>query len=128
MATSYWAAERDRATIERSILHSWPYAVYGPTGQAVGFARATSDLASFCWIGDVVVDENSRGIGIGSWLVAALVEHQLALGVPRFLLSTRDAHEVYARIGFTPLQVPAIWMEMDRRPNRPRPGQSIGRT
>ena len=93
----------------------------------MALTRATTDRVSFCWIGDVFVDESVRGIGIGSWLVGAVVEHQKSLGVPRFMLATRDAHEVYRRLGFEPLQVPAIYLEVDDRPNRPRPGDQIGR-
>ena len=57
LAASYWANERDRATIERSIEHSRPYGVYAPDGAQIALARVTTDLASFAWIGDVVVDD-----------------------------------------------------------------------
>jgi hypothetical protein len=42
--------------------------------------------------------------------------------VPRFLLGTRDAHGVYLRLGFEPLRVPDVYLELDVRPNRPEPG------
>jgi GNAT superfamily N-acetyltransferase len=84
-------------------------------------ARATSDLASFAWLGDVVVEDSWRGKGIGGWLVASVVEHLASLGVGRFVLATRDAHGVYERVGFGPLRVPATWMEIDNRANRPSP-------
>ena len=32
----------------------------------------------------------------------------------RFLLGTRDAHDVYARVGFAPLAMPEIFMEVHR--------------
>ena len=121
LAASYWANERDRATIERSIAHSYPYGVYAPGGEQVALARITTDLASFAWIGDVVVDEAWRGKGIGTWLMRVVIDHLIELGVPRFLLGTRDAHGVYERVGFTPLRIPAVWMELDLRANRPDP-------
>jgi GNAT superfamily N-acetyltransferase len=121
LAESYWANDRDRATIERSLAHSLPYGVYLSTGEQVAVARATTDLASFAWLGDVVVDAAWRGQGIGGWLVASVVEHLGSLGVPRFVLATRDAHGVYERIGFAPLRVPATWMEIDTRATRPSP-------
>ena len=71
-------------------------------------ARATTDRATFCWIGDVFVEESVRGIGLGTWLVGTVVAHQKSLGVPRFLLATRDAHGVYERLGFRSLLVPDI--------------------
>ncbi len=126
LAASYWANERDRATIERSIEHSRPYGVYAPDGAQIALARVTTDLASFAWIGDVVVDDAWRGKGIGTWLMRAVVDHLSAQGVPRLVLTTRDAHGVYERIGFEPLRVPATWMEIDVRRNRPSPGDVRG--
>lgn len=121
LAESYWASDRDRVTIERSLANSIPYGGYLPSGEQVGLARVTTDLASFAWLGDVVIDAAWRGRGIGRWLVGSVVEHLTGLGVPRFVLATRDAHGVYERSGFGPLRVPAIWMEIDNRANRPSP-------
>jgi GNAT superfamily N-acetyltransferase len=119
LAESYWANDRDRATIERSLAHSYAVGAYAPSGEMVALSRATTDYASFAWIGDVVVDPAWRGKGIGTWLVGALVDELRGRGVPRFVLGTRDAHGVYAKIGFTALRVPEVWMEIDERPNRP---------
>jgi GNAT superfamily N-acetyltransferase len=120
LATSYWAGDRDRPTIERSIAGSRPFGVYGPDGAQLALTRATTDGASFCWLGDVFVDESARGRGIGTWLVGEVVGQLRQEGVPRFLLGTRDAHELYRRIGFESLRVPEVYMELDLRANRPR--------
>ncbi|MCU1655527.1 MAG: histone acetyltransferase and related acetyltransferase [Pseudonocardiales bacterium] len=119
LAESYWAHDRDRPTIERSLANSYPYGVYRPSGEQIALARATTDLASFAWLGDVVVDADWRGRGIGSWLVRTVVDHLAGLGVPRFALTTRDAHGVYEPIGFGSLRVPETWMEIDVRTVRP---------
>jgi hypothetical protein len=39
-----------------------------------------------------------------------------SLGVQRFVLATRDAHGVYARVGFKPVAAPQRFMEIDERP------------
>jgi GNAT superfamily N-acetyltransferase len=122
LAESYWANDRDRATIERSLAHSYPIGVYAPGGEQVALARATTDHATFAWIGDVLVDEAWRGKGIGTWLVGVLVDELRERGVPRFLLGTRDAHGVYERVGFSALRVPEIYMEIDDRNTRPQLG------
>jgi len=119
LAESYWANDRDRPTIERALANSYAVGAYAPSGEMIALARATTDYASFAWIGDVVVDAAWRGRGIGTWLVGALVDELRDRGVPRFVLGTRDAHGVYAKIGFTALRVPEVWMEIDERPNRP---------
>jgi GNAT superfamily N-acetyltransferase len=119
LAESYWASDRDRPTIERSLANSVAFGVYTPAGEQVALARAVTDAASFAWIADVVVDAAWRGKGIGTWLMEAVVEHLGGLGVLRFALATRDAHAVYERVGFSALRIPEIWMEIDRRATRP---------
>lgn len=131
LASSYWAGDRTRLQIERSFACSRVFGVYsdrpgtsaagssvGP-GSQVALARAVTDGATFCWLADVFVDEAVRGQGIGSWLVGSIVHQLRAEGVNRFLLGTRDAHRVYAKLGFTALAVPEVFMELDDRPGRP---------
>lgn len=119
LSVSYWAHDRDRATVERSIANSLPFAVYTPVGEQIAFARMVTDQASFAWIADVVVDDAWRGKGIGTWLVEVAVDRLREVGVRRFVLGTRDAHGVYEKVGFSALRVPEIWMEIDDRPTRP---------
>jgi len=119
LAESYWASDRSAEAIERSVQNSRVYGVYTPSGEQVALTRATTDLASFAWLADVFVDDAWRGRGIGRWLVGTVVDHLRGLGVPRLVLTTRDAHGVYAALGFGPLRVPQTWMEIDVRATRP---------
>jgi len=121
---SYWAMGRERRVVERSIEGSHPYSVLAHDRQAA-FARVVTDAATFAWICDVFVDEHDRGRGLGSWLVRSIVEDLSALGVQRFVLATRDAHEVYRRCGFSDLEGAGRWMELDERPTR---GATLGRS
>ena len=114
---SYWAKGREREVIERSIAGSRNYSVYDD-GRQVAFARAVTDGATFAWICDVFVEEQHRGKGLGSWLVESIVEDLAHDGVERFVLATKDAHEVYRRCGFAALEGPHRWMEIDQRPTR----------
>jgi GNAT superfamily N-acetyltransferase len=114
---SYWAAGREHDVVARSIAGSLPYAVWLDDTQ-VAFARAVTDGATFVWICDVFVATEHRGHGLGQWLVDSIVEDLSAAGLQRFLLATRDAHEVYRRSGFGPLAGPGRFMEIDRRPTR----------
>lgn len=111
----YWANSRTPETVAASVRGSWVFGVYDESGTQVGFARAVTDRATFAWICDVIVTEAYRGRGIGTWLVATVLDAVEATGVQRQLLATLDAHHVYAREGFTPLAKPQTWMERDRR-------------
>ena len=112
---AYWARGRTREEVERSIAHSNLYGVVHDSGELVACARMVTDHVSFGWIGDVFVEASHRGRGLGGWMVGEIVEHWSARGVRRIMLATRDAHQVYARVGFTALAHPERMMEIDRR-------------
>lgn len=111
---SYWAAGRPRSVVDRSFAASLGVGVYDGATQ-VAVARVVTDRATFAWVCDVFVDAEYRGRGIGTWLMAAITEHLRAQGVLRVVLATKDAHAVYAGVGFQPLAAPERWMEIDRR-------------
>ena len=114
---SYWARGREFDVLEKSFKHSYPIGVYEGSSQ-IAVARIVSDSATFAWLCDVFVDSAFRGHGIGTWLAEASVEWAEKNGIKRIILATRDAHEVYSRVGFEPLKNSARWMEIDQRPQR----------
>ena len=111
---AYWALGRSRETVARSLAASTVLGAYDE-GRLVGLARAVTDDATFAWVCDVYVEVTHRGRGIGSALVRELVRRLREDGVYRVLLATRDAHEVYRRLGFTELAEPQRWMQLDLR-------------
>lgn len=111
---AYWAMGRDIEVVERAFANSYPIGVY-MDGEQVAIARIVSDTATFAWLCDVFVEKDFRGREIGTWLTEAVVEWSEKLGITRILLATRDAHDVYSRVGFKVLKNPERWMEIDRR-------------
>ncbi|WP_433346529.1 GNAT family N-acetyltransferase [Micromonospora sp. CA-111912] len=112
---AYWALGRDRETVGRAFAGSLPFGVYRPgDGRQVAVARVVTDGATFAWFCDVYVDRVARGRGLGTWLAGAARDHLAELGVRRIVLATADAHGVYAKVGFTPVD-PGAWMEYDQR-------------
>ena len=107
---SYWAQGRSRALVERSIEHSLPFGVYH-AGRLIGFARVVTDYTTFAWLADVFVLEEFRGRGLSKWLMEVISAHPQLQGLRRWVLATRDAHELYRRFGFTALEQPTAWME-----------------
>ncbi len=108
---SYWAQGRTRAVIKRSVENSLAFGVYRDNRQ-IGFARVVTDYATFAWLADVFVLEEARGLGLAKWLVAVIVAHPELQNMRRWVLATKDAHELYRRFGFTELAQPARWMEI----------------
>lgn len=108
---SYWAAGVAREVVERSIEHSIVFGLYRGQ-QQVGFARVVSDRATFAWLADVFVAEDERSRGLSKWLMDCVMEHADLRGLRRWMLATRDAHELYRRYGFAELAEPARFMEI----------------
>ncbi len=107
---SYWAAGRSIETVKRSIDHSLPFGLYRGDAQ-VGFARVVTDYATFAWVADVFVLEQCRGQGLAKWLMETVTSHPELQGLRRWVLATKDAHELYRKTGFTELKQPERWME-----------------
>ncbi|MFJ8922481.1 Predicted acetyltransferase [Streptomyces sp. LamerLS-316] len=110
---AYWALGRSREQQDRAIAGSLNFGAYeAGSGEQAGYARVITDRASFAWICDVYVDPAARGHGLGTRLVTTARDRLAPLGVRRFLLATKDAHGVYAKLGFTPLAEPEMWMSL----------------
>ncbi len=123
LGRSYWAADRPRAVIERSLRSSLVFGIYDGDRQ-VGLARVVTDFSTFAWLCDVFLDEAYRGQGIGKWLMATILDHPELRQLRRFLLATRDAHGLYRQFAFVDLNEPERWME--RLVPYPEPAPSPG--
>ena len=107
---SYWARERTVEQTATAIKNSLPFGVYKGENQ-IGFARVVTDYATFAYLGDVFIVEEFRGRGLSKWLMEIMVNHPDLQGFRRWVLATRDAHELYEKYGFTGLKFPDRWME-----------------
>lgn len=100
LRATYWAEDLDLARLLRSIQGAYVVGAYDAAGTQVGFARAVTDGETFGWLADVYVDEAARGRGLSRALTRFLVEHPRFSRLRRWMLGTRDAHAVYAPLGF----------------------------
>jgi GNAT superfamily N-acetyltransferase len=107
---AYWALGRSLDVVKRSIDHSLNFGVY-KNDQQIGLARVVTDFATFAWLADVFVIEEHRGNGLGVWLIDVITNHPELQGLRRWMLATKDAHELYRRVGFSELASPQRWME-----------------
>jgi len=110
LAQSYWSPGIPRETLERAVAGSHIVGAYHRDEQ-VGFARLITDHATFAYLADVFVLEAHRGKGIARAMVAHLQAHPELQGLRRWLLATRDAHPIYASLGWTALRNPDNFME-----------------
>jgi GNAT superfamily N-acetyltransferase len=111
LRTSYWSPGIEFHMVSRGIDNSLVFGLLDPGGAQAGFARAVTDGTRFAWLADVFILEAHRGRGLGVWLVQTVVNHP-DLVRARIMLGTADAHGLYARFGFAPVNPERI---MERR-------------
>jgi len=107
---SYWGRGRRIQTVQRSLDHSLNFGIFKEDRQ-VGFARVVTDFATFGWIADVFILEEHRGRGLAKWLMESILSHPQLQGFRRWVLATKDAHELYQKFGFQKLRRPERWLE-----------------
>jgi N-acetylglutamate synthase-like GNAT family acetyltransferase len=117
IAASYWAEGIPRTTLERSIIGADCFDVYHGREQ-VGFARVMSDHATFAYLADVFVLPDHRAKGLAHWLVQTILAQPQYQGLRRWMLATRDAHRLYAKFGFTPVDESRLMEMRDSNANR----------
>jgi GNAT superfamily N-acetyltransferase len=131
LTNCYWARGIPREVVARSMEHALCFGIYDATSpcltkdappfdpaqsihrapRQVGFARVISDLATIAYVGDVFVLESHRGRGLSKWLMECITQHPALQDLRRWILTTRDAHRLYAQVGFTPVKSPERYME-----------------
>jgi len=102
---SYWAQGIPLEIVRKSVENSLCFGIYQGTKQ-IGFARWITDRATFAYLADVYVDEEFRGQGLSKKLMTLMLFHPDLQGLRRYMLATRDAHNLYSQFGFKALENP----------------------
>jgi GNAT superfamily N-acetyltransferase len=116
LSESYWSPGIPVGVVQAAIENSICFGVYRASEQ-VGFARVITDRATFAYLADVFILPAWRGRGLGARLIDAIMRHEDLQGLRRFMLATRDAHDLYRRFGFeTPAQPGRLMEILNARP------------
>jgi len=111
LTSAYWSKGVTRAVVEKSVAGCLPFGLYHGSDQ-IGFARIITDYATFAYVSDVFILDEHRGQGLAHWLMQVILGHPRLQGLRRWMLATRDAHEIYRRVGFEPLPKPEMFMQI----------------
>jgi GNAT superfamily N-acetyltransferase len=115
LTNSYWVKGIKLTAIEKLISNSDCFGVFCGETQ-IGFARVISDYVRLAYLMDVYIEEEHRGKGLSKQLLAFIFEHPRYSKVQKWMLATRDAHELYKKFGFIPLTAPERFMEKSSLP------------
>lgn len=105
LLNSYWGGWRSHDIVTESIRNSicfglWKHAAANKNhDEQVGFARVVTDYATFSWLADVFIAPAHQKKGLGRFFLNTLIAHD-SIARRACYLSTRDAHEFYAKFGF----------------------------
>ncbi len=111
LSRAYWSTGIPRPTLERAVQYSLCFSLLEGE-QQIGFVRVVTDYTTFAYVCDVFVLESHQGKGLGAWLMQCVTQHPELQGLRRWQLVTRDAHDIYSRVGFVPLSQPERHMEL----------------
>ena len=118
LAQSYWSRNIPFEIMERAIAHSAAFGLLHRTDagdRQIGFCRVVTDYATFGYLADVYVLDAFRRQGLAEWMMRVVHAHEALQGFRRWVLVTRDAHPLYAKIGYRAVAEPATYMEWRRR-------------
>ena len=100
LGRTYWAKGRTPGQLER-LLNQTEILVAGCSEEeVVAFARVSKVSDGWGYIADVVVQENSRGQGLGKLVLSRLLNHPHCQEMTGFTLLTSDAQGLYEKFGF----------------------------
>lgn len=108
--TTHWGKDMAPHVLERAVANSVCFGVYENSRQ-VGFGRVISDLATYAYLTDFVIEESYRGQGLGNWLVECVLAHPDFRHLRRIALVTMNAQKLYEPFGFTEGSGSLIYME-----------------
>ena len=103
---AYWSKGIPRDLFERSVESSLNFGLFdgGAGGTQAGYCRVVTDNATFAWLCDVFVLPAYRGRGLATWLIETVAAHPDLQIQRSFVLATRDAHGLYAKFGWAPVE------------------------
>lgn len=112
---SYWSKYMPHETFMKAFENSFCIGAL-KDGKQVAFARLITDYATYAYLADVFVYEEHRGKGLSKIMMEELFNIDWVKQLRRIMLATKDAHELYRKVGFKNSNFPERIMEI-ARPN-----------
>ena len=99
--------------LSQAISESWYVLSAYENGCLVGFGRVISDGVLYALVCDLIVNPTCQGRGIGSTLLAKLIEHCRSEGIRViWLFAAKGKSPFYAKFGFQERPLDAPFMQM----------------
>lgn len=103
LTISYWAKDRSKEDVIKSCQNSLCFGLY-KAEKLIGFSRVVTDKTVFAYLMDVFVLPEFRGQGLGKWMMETIFNHSDLTEVKSWMLATKNAHDLYKKFNFEPLE------------------------
>ena len=108
---SYWSKNIPFDLVKAAGKNSFCIGVFHENKQ-VGYGRIITDFNTFGYLADVFIVEEHRKKGLSKEMMSCIMKLDWVKNLRRFMLATRDAHELYKQYGFSNLGNPDRLMEI----------------
>lgn len=107
---SYWGKSRTFEEQKKAVENTLNFGLFHD-GKQIAFTRVMTDFVFFAYILDVFVIDEYQGKGLSKVLINHVMNHKTIKHVDKWILATRDAHELYRKFGFETIKNPSMIME-----------------
>ena len=113
LRTLYWCEEIPFVTLQTAVANSLCFGMYHGAKQ-IGLVRLVTDFATLGYLCDVYVLDEYQGRKLGTWMIDCVMKYPMMAKLRRISLVTRDAQELYRKVGFDSSEYPDRAMEIVR--------------
>ena len=107
---SYWGRLRTLEEQEIALHNSINFGLFH-NGKQIAYSRVMTDKVFFAYLLDVFVLDDYRGHGYGKLLMENIFNFPTLKDVDKWMLATKDAHDLYKKFGFEPVKDPSKLMD-----------------
>jgi len=107
---SYWGESRTLEEQETALQNSINFGLFYNNTQ-IAYARVMTDKVFFAYLLDVFVIKAHQGKGYSKLLIDKIMNFPELRGIDKWMLATKDAHQLYKKFGFESIKDPSLLMD-----------------
>ncbi|WP_282121720.1 GNAT family N-acetyltransferase [Algibacter mikhailovii] len=107
---SYWGLSRTFEEQKKASENTINFGLF-KNNQQIAYARVMTDKVFFAYLLDVFVVPSEQKNGYAKLLIDHIITFPELQAVKKWMLTTKDAHTLYSKFGFTAIKSPENLME-----------------
>lgn len=107
---TYWGNLRTLEEQKKANENTLNFGLF-KNGKQIAFSRIMTDKVFFAYVLDVFVIHDEQGKGYSKILIDYMMKYPELQKIDKWILATKDAHELYEKFGFEKIKKPEMLME-----------------